>query len=298
MADPASALHARSILPRSAKPAARKASKDGFVVPMSARTDESLRAFAGRLRDFLASAIAAKRRVAIADVAHTLQVGRAPMACRVALCASSIEDLRRQLDRWLEDGALERPDTANGALASAWAGGEEIDWSAHPAAAVGARISLPTYAFAEERHWIDATDQSAADGAGQGRLHPLLHANVSDLSCQRYRSAFAGEEWFLACEGQGGAKALRRAHGVEVVGERGGGQHAVVVDPLHLAVHPREVHGPHHPAVVQGGPVAVLHVAEGHVVVVVAHDAGDRTARTDHAEGRLRDARRHRYLPA
>ncbi len=176
------------------KAAARKAGRDGVVVPLSAKTADSLRAFGGRLRDFLAVAAGAKRRIAIADLAHTLQVGRAPMPCRVAFCAASIEDLRRQLERWLDDGALAYADTPQGALAAAWVGGEDIDWSAQPGAPTGQRISLPTYAFAQERYWIEA--RPAAAGA-QGRLHPLLHANTSTLERHRYASRFCGEEFFL-----------------------------------------------------------------------------------------------------
>ncbi|MBW8851154.1 MAG: SDR family NAD(P)-dependent oxidoreductase [Xanthomonadales bacterium] len=176
------------------KAVARKAGRDGVVVPLSAKTADSLRAFGGRLRDFLAAAAGEKRRIAIADLAHTLQVGRAPMPCRVAFCAASIDDLRRQLERWLDDGALAPAETPQGALAAAWAGGEDIDWSAQPGAPTGQRISLPTYAFAQERCWIEA--RPAATGA-QGRLHPLLHANTSTLARHRYASRFCGEESFL-----------------------------------------------------------------------------------------------------
>jgi hypothetical protein len=41
------------------------------------------------------------------------------------------------------------------------------------------------------------TTQSAAKPAVSAWLHPLLHANTSDLSRQSYASVFTGEEFFL-----------------------------------------------------------------------------------------------------
>ena len=65
-------------------------------------------------------------------------------------------------------------------------------------------MSLPTYPFAKERYWIDAgTARSAIGGAtnGAAQLHPLLHANTSDLYQQSYRSTFRGDESFCTPQG-------------------------------------------------------------------------------------------------
>src|SRR5207253_550292 len=56
------------------------------------------------------------------------------------------------------------------------------------------RIALPLYPFARERYWIDA---AAAERSAAAMLHPLLHANTSDLNGQRYSATFTGEEFFL-----------------------------------------------------------------------------------------------------
>lgn len=59
------------------------------------------------------------------------------------------------------------------------------------------RVSLPTYPFARERHWVPA-------GMEQGvietnlKLHPLVHINDSDLNEQRYISTYSGNESFLS----------------------------------------------------------------------------------------------------
>ena len=66
-------------------------------------------------------------------------------------------------------------------------------------------MSLPTYPFAKERYWIDAGTGAVASigGAtnGAAQLHPLLHANTSDLYQQSYRSTFRGDEPFCTAQG-------------------------------------------------------------------------------------------------
>ena len=83
-----------------------------------------------------------------------------------------------------------------GSRAWSWIGSKlygEVETAAHQSA---------TYPFAKERYWIDtpASRQGGGRGAAAATavLHPLLHVNTSDLSGQRYRSTFTGEEFFLA----------------------------------------------------------------------------------------------------
>ena len=77
-------------------------------------------------------------------------------------------------------------------------------------------------------------------------LHEALVAQPQDV-----RHPFAVHR-------QGGAQALRRPGGVQVVGERRGRRGAVGRDPLHLAVDAGEVHGAHDAAGVQRVLVAEL----------------------------------------
>ena len=80
------------------------------------------------------------RDFTIADVAHSLQIGREPMAERIELYASSIEELRDRLRQWLATGALSaRPSF--------------VDTPAH-----ARKISLPTYPFARETYWVPDAD--------------------------------------------------------------------------------------------------------------------------------------------
>src|SRR5690606_34021703 len=59
------------------------------LVPLSARTAPQLEALAGALQHFLTARDAAERP-GLADIAYTLQVGRDPMAERLALVVDSI----------------------------------------------------------------------------------------------------------------------------------------------------------------------------------------------------------------
>ncbi|MER5213937.1 SDR family NAD(P)-dependent oxidoreductase [Streptomyces sp. NPDC002838] len=136
------------------------------VVALSARTGEQL---TRRAAD-LAGALRAEPATRLADVAHTLAVGRRHLGDRLALVVSSTAELTAAL----EDFAAGRtpqvpyfratarrpgagtvspahPSTAPEGIAEAWAHGTMGGLS--PVAG-GRRIALPTYPFAGERHWI------------------------------------------------------------------------------------------------------------------------------------------------
>jgi len=54
-------------------------------------------------------------------------------------------------------------------LARRWANGASVDWAALHAGRRPRKISLPTYPFARERHWIAAAEPSASDIERQER---------------------------------------------------------------------------------------------------------------------------------
>ncbi|MGX1673377.1 amino acid adenylation domain-containing protein [Streptomyces sp. NPDC055400] len=144
------------------------------LIVLSAHDLGRLRALAGRLRDWLGRDD--RPAPALADVAHTLQSGREPLRERVALVAYDVAGLWRALDRLASGdtgtcvhgrapgGAL--PDGPTATLDEAadrdaellrlgrhWTGGGAVDWPGlHP---VRRRlVSLPSYPFAEDRHWL------------------------------------------------------------------------------------------------------------------------------------------------
>ena len=220
------------------------------AVLLSARTPERLREQASQLLAVLRTGRFAEGD--LADIAHTLQVGREHMEERLGFFVSSLAELQQKLQgflegvsvsglyqgqarkgekvltiltpdeafqaaigKWLEQGRLEM-------LLDLWVKGLELDWSKLHSEPKPRRVSLPTYPFARERHWIAAAADRQVAAESAAVLHPLLHSNTSDLSEQRYSSTFTGEEFFLAdhqvaANGQAGQKVLPGVAYLEMV---------------------------------------------------------------------------------
>ena len=132
---------------------------------LSARDEHRLQANARELRDFLDS-----QRVDHDALIHTLQVGREPMAARLAFVAHDQDEVLVKLGTWLEgnsgqnvfSGLLDRrykkslPTASTDVTAAcrAWVEGREVDWAkVHGFSNEPRRICLPTYSFAPSRHW-------------------------------------------------------------------------------------------------------------------------------------------------
>ncbi|HKP98201.1 MAG TPA: SDR family NAD(P)-dependent oxidoreductase [Fibrobacteria bacterium] len=209
------------------KPAAAIPGHGGVAILLSARTPEQL---GRKIRDLLAFVRGEdgpeRDDGALAALAYTLQTGREAMDERLGFVTASFEDLERRLEacaggeageglfrgraegdadtlalfhddadlqqtlgKWIAQGKLEK-------LLGLWVKGLKLDWNRLYAGARPRRMSLPAYPFARERYWVDAA--GARPKPGTATLHPLLHANVSDLTRQRYATVFTGEEPFLA----------------------------------------------------------------------------------------------------
>ncbi|MDF4004937.1 SDR family NAD(P)-dependent oxidoreductase, partial [Luteibacter sp. PPL552] len=167
------------------------------AVILSALDADRLREQVEALRAFLPRA-----EVSLADIAHTLQVGRDAMACRFGVVVSSLAELEARLAAFLDDGRIEPPHGALGALVGRWLDGQSVAWPAPAGGPAPRRVSLPTYPFARERYWI------ASGTRGATRLHPLVHRNVSDLAGPRFSSRFEGAESFLADHRVGAQRVL------------------------------------------------------------------------------------------
>ncbi|MCX5214354.1 SDR family NAD(P)-dependent oxidoreductase [Kitasatospora sp. NBC_00240] len=197
------------------------------VVVLSARTEKGLRDQAEQLLHWTTEGEGAG--VALADLAHTLQIGREAYEERLGLVVGTTGELgdrlreflagaagvaelyrgrveRRQgvlavftadeglapaLDAWAAEGAY-------GKLLELWVTGLVLDWEKLRDGAAPRRVSMPTYPFQGERYWLSpAAGAGRQPATGAGRLHPLLHANTSSLNEQRFTSVFTGEEFFL-----------------------------------------------------------------------------------------------------
>ncbi|MCF6524504.1 SDR family NAD(P)-dependent oxidoreductase [Streptomyces sp. JJ36] len=151
-----------------------------YPVCVSARTPEQLRKVAERL------AAALERRdgsPALRDVAWTLLAGRDAWDHRLAVAASSVDELCRALRAHLggadgtgvhtgRAGAAEPPGTPGGADAGAWAAAWAAGASLDPAEVFGdgprpRPVPLPAYPFGGRRYWVPLAAEDAAPGAGR-----------------------------------------------------------------------------------------------------------------------------------
>ncbi|MFJ8969403.1 SDR family NAD(P)-dependent oxidoreductase [Streptomyces anulatus] len=153
-----------------------------YLVPLSARTPERLRVVARTLFSHLREQPAQ----ALADIAHTLRIGRDPMRARVAFLVADRAELASLLAGFADGeraegevhlGATVRADTDTAgprATATLWAGGGTVDWAerlgdgGHTAHA--RRVRLPGYPFARERHWfrVPPKDDDAGGATADG----------------------------------------------------------------------------------------------------------------------------------
>lgn len=201
---------------------------DGNVmIVLSAKNEERLRTMAENLLNYLDRELLTG---SLSDLAYTLQVGREAMNERLGIIVDSVGELRNKLKAYLNnDNNIEHLYSGNlskhkDALAvfegdedmvrviEAWSGkakynklldiwvkGFAIDWHALYGTNKAQRISVPTYPFAKERHWIphDFNQNIKVGDANGSLLHPLVHENNSSLTQQRFSSIFSGEEFFL-----------------------------------------------------------------------------------------------------
>ncbi len=202
------------------------ATRGSSVFLLSAMNADRLREYASRYLAFLDRTPEAD----IASLCHTTQVGREPMFERLALLVDSTAQLRDALQQWLAfDGQAAKvtaplwrgsldarrasmPATREqreqmqalcaaqdmAALAQYWVQGGKVNWQrAHPGP-LPVGMSLPTYPFARERHWIVDTAPSgrAPASAAPSRLHPLLSHNSSTLKQISFDAALADDQYY------------------------------------------------------------------------------------------------------
>ncbi|WNO11559.1 SDR family NAD(P)-dependent oxidoreductase [Teredinibacter sp. KSP-S5-2] len=207
---------------------------DLYAVPLSARNDERLLDVVRRLHDFLENAPHAD----IANIAYTLQTGRETMQERIVLLAKDNDELKQLLGAFIEEhqsekiirtagesiteGAIDSAFTTNDlhTLAQAWVGGIKIDWlklygDHHPC-----RISLPSYPFAKERHWVTTATPTERKPVTQvesvNKLHPLISYNSSTLNEICFTSCLSADAYYARDHQINGQKMLPGAAFLEL----------------------------------------------------------------------------------
>ena len=221
-------------------------SREPCIIALSAANEERLKIYCGKLLDYLKKLADNKVQVSLADVAYTLQVGREAMDQRVALVVSDFPELRDILSRYCrgdgdtdslyrgnardsgtgmklvidgEDGAdfiknLVRKKKYD-KLARLWVHGAQVKWELMYVSAQPRRVSLPTYPFARERHWMPDGKNNKKQPRRES-LHPLIDRNVSTLREEKFITVFSGQEFILADHVVAGKKTLPGAAYLEM----------------------------------------------------------------------------------
>ncbi|WP_067221784.1 SDR family NAD(P)-dependent oxidoreductase [Stappia indica] len=168
------------------------------LVPLSAADEERLQALLGELL----ATVEAADAPALADLAHTLRIGRAPLEVRTAFLVRDRQELAQALHARL--GGTDHPavvDVSAGAtgeplrdLALRFVSGEEVDWLA-AGLPKGRRVRAPLYPFARERHWMD---ESLGVKDDRPAPHPMIHRNISGFAGPVFESSLRGPELFWA----------------------------------------------------------------------------------------------------
>ncbi|ACL75234.1 SDR family NAD(P)-dependent oxidoreductase [Ruminiclostridium cellulolyticum] len=228
--------------------------KDEYIMVLSSKNEERLKAYAKELSDYVKKHILTvdneNADILLADMAYTLAIGREPMEERLAIVVPSLHALNEKLSAYVQgkndiDGVytgslcsekskseffldgkegeeflkIITMDRKLNKLAQLWTSGAGIDWSLLFDDENRAIISLPAYPFARERCWIPGTEEHGHSGGTYGRIakiHPLLDKNTSTLREQRFTTVLNGKEFFLENHTVGGKKVLPGAVYIEM----------------------------------------------------------------------------------
>ena len=155
------------------------------IIPLSAKSENNLREYTARLKNFVETH---GRASLLEDIAYTLQTGRESMPFRAAFAVKSPDELLEKLEGYLGNGKSAEgifqgkadkkfrsdaeQDTAHlkelfqkgmtDKIAELWTQGAEIDWETVCVnGSKPRRISLPTYPFSKERYWVFGSEEPA-----------------------------------------------------------------------------------------------------------------------------------------
>lgn len=196
------------------------------LIILSARKSHQLIKQASNLLEFLNHRPA--NSLNLHDLSYTLKVGRLPMPKRIAIIASSVSELIVKLKKVIDDEPdkniylhqnhagekinqlkVEEYSEENiqslihdknyNSLASLWVQGLDIDWLDIEADTRALRISLPSYPFAKESHWMDrVVSQNNRVTQNNHHIHALIDKNISTFNQVEFSKNFDLEDFVFS----------------------------------------------------------------------------------------------------
>jgi acyl transferase domain-containing protein/NADPH:quinone reductase-like Zn-dependent oxidoreductase/NADP-dependent 3-hydroxy acid dehydrogenase YdfG len=197
---------------------------------LSAKNENCLKKYALELFEFIS--VPSDVHPSMQSIAYTLQVGREAMEERLALIASSLEELREKLLQYHQGlsekehcyrGSVQTTETEMetllqgeigeifvrqllggqelGKLAALWTKGVNIDWQLLYSESKPQRCSLPTYPFAQKRYWVPDVGMSQDTKSQVFYSHPLLDGfdvqESAGVGAVFYK-AFSDTDWIVS----------------------------------------------------------------------------------------------------
>lgn len=250
---------------------------ENFLICVSAESKEQLGEQLLKLQHYINE----NPEVNIKDLAFTLHVGREQLRFRFAALVRSLSDLTLALntglsadfeakennlffgdkkfpqasvlslmnDKAVFDSLLVKAfeEKKLEALAGYWVNGINIKWDFCYKNQNCSRLHLPTYTFSRERYWLP---KPKGQGEPKGKLHPLLHANTSNIREIKFTSIFNGSEVFLRDHVVRGKKVLPgvaylemlRAAGELSVGKVTRFRNLLWLNPISVETDTKEIH--------------------------------------------------------
>ncbi|CAM2843986.1 polyketide synthase, type I [Legionella steigerwaltii] len=167
-----------------------------YLISLSAMT---LPALQQRIVDLLKWLDNQKDAPSLASLSYTLNTGRQHFSKRFCVIVKTIAELKKQLQSILShkdieshvlDYELNQQTNDLIQLRINYLQGQSIDWQAIYGDYQG-KISLPTYPFAKESHWVEIKNNSQCD------THTLIDENISTFSASAFSKRFTGNEFYL-----------------------------------------------------------------------------------------------------
>ncbi|WDF48900.1 SDR family NAD(P)-dependent oxidoreductase [Paenibacillus sp. KACC 21273] len=208
-------------------------SKAGYLIVLSARTEQQLRLQAQQLLYWNMNHTAD-----CAAISYTLLSGRQHLNHRLACIVHNQQELTTCLQQWLEQGQssqvtvgqvnrsenreqLSFKKYAEDCIQKCQQSRQDPSYLEYLSAVKEVfiqgydgnmgdifvkkeqqRIPLPTYPFAKNQYWVPTTPAqqkgfTSSQAVVVESIHPLMHRNTSDLQQQKYSSTFTGNEFFF-----------------------------------------------------------------------------------------------------